>query len=76
MVKKLARLRTGVYLYARRGLREGSDVAGQMRGWLDLSDRMLADLVAGRLSLPGVARKKTMGYPVTVRLFTRDTLGF
>jgi phage gp36-like protein len=57
MVRKVARLRAGVYLYGRRGLRDGADPAGQMRGWLEISDRLLADLRAGRLNLPGVPRR-------------------
>jgi phage gp36-like protein len=80
MIAKIARLRAGVYLYARRGLRDGADLAGQMRGWLDLSDRLLADIASGRIRLPGVARRSSsaVGTPPSAedRVFTRESLGF
>jgi len=87
MLKKIARLRAGVYLYARRGLREGADPAGQMKSWLDISDRMLAELRTGKVLLPGRTRSRSSALrtpasadpcdPASAdRAFRRDQLPF
>lgn len=63
MVRTIARMRAGVYLASRRGLREGSDPAGRMRAVMELTDRLLDDLRTGRKMLPGVPRRRGSGRP-------------
>jgi phage gp36-like protein len=85
MIKKIARLRAGIYLYTRRGLREGPDLVGQMKAWWDLSDALLSDLRSGLIRLPGIARAGRVGFgtagalepnstAAADRVFTREKL--